>query len=155
MPPYSKSKLDCLSGGEDVLVAESNGVVLGAVSISHKDISCVYGEWRDGFEQCLNNLASKVSGGWTSKLYVFPEYRRQGIGTKLVKEAIERLKKKEFTEAYAGIYVENECRTVSEHIFQKNGFRRVGSCICFLTEGHCRGVLLKKTIASGEQREKK
>lgn len=43
MPPYARSKLDCLSCNEDVLVAESNGVVYGAVSVSHKDISCVHG----------------------------------------------------------------------------------------------------------------
>jgi GNAT superfamily N-acetyltransferase len=100
-------------------------------------------------------MVSKVSGGWISKLYVFPEYRRQGIGTKLVEEALERLKEKEFTEAYAGIYVKNEFRKVSEHIFEKNGFKRVGFCICFLTNGHCRGVLLEKTIGTKKQSEKK
>jgi hypothetical protein len=56
MPPYSKSEVDCLSCNEAVLVAESNGVVYGAVSISRKDISCVRGEWRSGFAQRLDKL---------------------------------------------------------------------------------------------------
>lgn len=159
MPPYAKSKPDCLLSDcllcrKDILVAESNGVVCGAVSVGHKDILCVYGEWRNGFEQHLDKLTRKVSGGWISKLYVFPEYRYQGIGTKLVEEAVERLREEEFTEAYAGIYIKNKFRKVSEYIFKKNGFKRVGYCICFLANGHCRGVLLKKIIGTSKQSEK-
>lgn len=155
MSPYSMSKLDCLSCKEEVLVAESNGVVFGAVSISHKDISYVHGEWKDEFEKCLKNLVSKVSGGWISKLYVFPKYRCQGIATELVKETVERLKENKFAEAYSGINAKNKFRMISEHVFEKNGFKRVGSCICFLNQGNCRGILLKKTIGSSEQKEKK
>lgn len=148
MPPYLKYRLDCLSCREDVLVAESNRIVCGAVSVSHKDISYVPGEWRDEFEQVLNNLVNSVSGGWISKLYVLPKYRCRGIATELVKEALERLKEKNVTEAYAGINVDNKFREVSEQVFEKNGFKRIGSCICFFTQGNCRGVLLKKTIGS-------
>lgn len=154
MPPYLKSKPECLPCREDVLVAENDGAVYGAVSIGRKDILCVHGEWRDRFEQRLNSLVSEVSGGWISKLYVFPEYRRRGVGTKLVEEALERLKEKGFAEAYAGIYVKNKFRKVSERIFKRNGFSRVGSCVCFLADGHCRGVLLKKAMVSGGQGEK-
>jgi GNAT superfamily N-acetyltransferase len=148
MPPYSLCKLDRLSPREEVLVAESNGVIFGAVSISHKDISYVYGDWKDEFQQFLKNLLSKISGGWISKLYVFPKYRCQGIATELVKEAVERLKENKFTEAYAGINAKSKFRKISENVFKNNGFKRVGSCICFFTQGNCRGVLLKKTIGS-------
>lgn len=154
MPPYAKSKHSCPLCNDDILVAENNGVVYGAVNVSYKDILCVPGRWRTGFEQRLGKLTCKVSGGWISKLYVFPEYRYHGIGTMLVEKALEHLKEKGFTEAYAGIYVKNEFRKESKNIFKTNGFKRIGHCICFLTEGHCRGVLLKKTFASTEKGKK-
>ena len=146
MPPYSKSKIDCLSCRENMLVAENNGVVCGAISVSYKDILYLPGEWSDEFEQHLNSLADKASGGWLSKLYVFQKYRHQGIATKLIKESVDRLKEKKFGEVYAGIYVNNEFREVSEHIFKKIGFERIGSCICFFKIGTCRGILLKKQL---------
>jgi GNAT superfamily N-acetyltransferase len=153
MPSYSKN----CSGRrrEDVLVAETGGVILGAVSVGHKDISCVLGNWNDGFVKNLSSLVNNVSGAWISKLYVFPEYRCRGIGTRLVREAVEHLKGKKFSEVYAGIYVQNKFRELSEDVFRDNGFESVGSCICFLDKGHCRGILLRKTFGSGEQRLKK
>jgi len=147
MRPYAKCGLG-FPCSEEILLAVNNGKVLGAVSVCHKDISYVYGEWKGGFEQCLNNLIKKVSSGWISKLYVFPEHRHRGIGTKLVEEAVEHLKQKNFNEVYAGIYVKNKFRNVSQHVFEKNGFAKIGSCICPLSKGHCRGTLLKKTIQS-------
>ena len=151
MPPYAKRKPDHASQNEEVLVAESNGVVYGAVSVSSRNTSCVAGRWRHGFEKRLDNLTCTVSGGWISKLYVFPEYRNHGIGTKLIVSALERLGERRFSEAYVGIYVRNEFRKVSEEIFRNNGFKRVGSCICPIVDGHCRGMLLKKTIGSTKQ----
>jgi GNAT superfamily N-acetyltransferase len=155
MPSYSKSPRDCLSSREDVLVAENDGVVLGAVSVGHKDISCILGKWEDGFEKRPNDLVSKISGAWISKLYVFPEYRYRGVGTKLVREAAEHLKGKKLTEVYAGIYVKNRFRKVSERLFESNGFKSVGSCMCFLAKGHCRGILLRKTISAREGEKSK
>lgn len=155
MPPYSKSMPVLLSGGEDILLAENDGIILGAVSVSNKDISCVLGEWKGGFEQCLENQVWKLSKGWISKLYVFPEYRCQGVGTKLVEEAVRHLKKRNFTEAYAGIYVKNEFKDVSYQVFKNNGFEKIGSCICSLVKGNCRGTLLRRTISSSKEREKK
>jgi GNAT superfamily N-acetyltransferase len=153
MPPYAKCGLD-FPCSEEILLAVNNGKVLGAVSVCHRDISYVYGEWKGGFEQCLNNLVQKVSSGWISKLYVFPEYRHRGIGTRLVKEAVKSLKERDFDEVYAGIYVKNRFRNVSQHVFEKNGFAKIGSCICPLSKGHCRGTLLKKTIRSSNQRKR-
>ena len=146
MPPYSRSMADDFSCSEDILVADSNGLVYGAVSVSRKEVSCVSGEWRNDFDQHLPSL-TKVVGGWISKLFVLPEYRHKGIGTRLVEEAIEHARKKEFAEAYAGIYVKNMCRIFSLHIFVKLGFKQVGSCICFLTNGQCRGLLLEKELS--------
>ncbi len=151
MPPYAKHRPECLSCEEDILVAESQGVPRGAVSVSHKDILYVPGVWRNSFAQRLNDLTQKISGGWISKLYVLPEYRYQGVGTKLVDAAVKRLEEKGVTEAYAGIYVKNDFRAVSKDIFRDLGFKGIGSCICLLKEGYCRGVLLKKTIAPIEQ----
>ena len=147
MPPYAKRKPDCLSCNEDVLVAENNGVVRGAVSVSHKDILYVPGVWRSAFGQRLEELTRTLSGGWISKLYVLPEYRYQGVGTKLVEAAMRHSREKGFDEVYAGIYVKNEFREVSTDIFRKLGFGRVGSCICSLSDGFCRGVLLKRSLS--------
>jgi GNAT superfamily N-acetyltransferase len=146
MPPYSKIVLDDLLRREEVLVAENNGVVFGAVSIGHQDILYSPEGWSDEVERHLINLAEKISDGWISKLYVFPEYRCHGIATILVKEALSLLKGTKIAEAYAGINVKNEFRKFSEDAFESNGFKRVGSCICFLTQGKCRGTLLKKHL---------
>jgi GNAT superfamily N-acetyltransferase len=154
MPPYSKCRRECISCSEDVLVAENNGVIYGAISISGKDISYIEGEWRDEFEKRTPELLSMVSGGWISKLYVFEEYRHRGIATDLVKEAIMRLKEKNFTEAYAGINVKNPYSAVSEHVFENNGFKRIGSCVCFFTPRNCRGILLKKVIEPIKQKKR-
>jgi GNAT superfamily N-acetyltransferase len=120
MPPYSKCKCDLPCHGEDVLVAESEGIILGATSVGSKDISFVYGEWKGDFEQCLANLSKEVSKAWISKLYVFPEYRNQGIGTKLVEEALKRIEERNLTEVYAGIHIKNEFKDISAYIFEKN-----------------------------------
>ena len=146
MPPYSKCRRNYTPCSEEVLVAENNGVLYGAVSISSKDISYIKGEWHDEFEKSPTDFVSMVSGGWISKLYVFEEYRHRGVATELVKEAIARLKEKNFAEAYAGINVKNPLKTVSEHVFEKNGFKRIGSCLCFHNPQKCRGILLKKII---------
>ena len=153
MPPYAKCGLG-LPCGEKVLLAVNNGKVLGGVSFCQRDILCVYGEWKEGFEQCLGSLTRKVSGGWISKLYVFPEYRHRGVGTGLVEEAVKSLKERGFDEVYAGIYVKNRFRNVSQRVFERNGFAKTGSCICPLSKGHCRGTLLKKTLWSSNQRKK-
>ena len=146
MPPYAKRKPDRTSQGEEVLVAERSSVICGAVSVSSKDISCLAGRWKRSYEKGLDKLTRMVSGGWISKLYVFPEYRNRGVGTRLVVAATERLRERGFSEVYTGINVKNEFREVSEDIFGKNGFKRVGSCVCLVPDGYCRGALLKKTI---------
>jgi ribosomal protein S18 acetylase RimI-like enzyme len=152
MTSYRNLKCDLLLHKEDVLVAEIDGMIRGAVSVSGKTVSVVYGEWKEGFEPRQENLLQLVSKGWISKLYVFPEYRNQGIGKKLVEEALNLLEKKNFTEAYAGIYVKNESRDISHHIFEKAGFEKIGSCVCLLANGYCRGTLLKRAITSSEAR---
>jgi len=151
MPPYAKRKPDDASKSEDVLVAEDNGVICGAVSVGSRGLSCVAGRWKRRYEKDLDKASCRVSGGWISKLYVFPEYRNHGVGTRLIASATERLGERGFSEIYAGIHVRNEFRKVSEDIFRKSGFKRVGSCICPISNGHCRGVLLKKTISPFKQ----
>jgi len=153
IPQYSKCEV-IFPFKEEILVAERDGKVLGAVSVGLKDITYISGEWKKSYERYLNTEIDKVSGYWISKLYVFPEHRYQGVGTKLVGEAVKRLGERNFTEAYAGIYIKNEFRNVSRHVFENNGFEKIGSCVCFLASGHCRGTLLRKTIACGKQREK-
>jgi len=157
MPPYSNCKFDCLLCNEEVLVAEKNEVVIGAVSISYKDISYVPKEQEAEPSEDLHDRVSHVLGVWISKLYILPEYRYQGVATKVAKEAIEYLRKSKFTEAYAGVNMKNKFRKVSEHIFEKHGFKRIGSCVCFLTKNgqKCVGTLLRKTIKPIEQETKK
>jgi len=150
MHPYSKSKIS-FPFEEDILVAERDGKVLGAVSVGHKDVAYASGELSarvvaDMHLQHVNAKMPKFSGCWVSKLYVLAEHRCQGIATKLVKESLECMKENGFTEACAGINIKNEMKTVSQHVFEKNGFKKFGSCICPLPKGCCRGVILKKTI---------
>lgn len=149
VPQYSKCDL-VFPIEEDILVAEKDGKVLGAVCIRVKDITYISGEWKESYEQHLNTKMEKVSGCWISKLYVFPEHRRKGIGTNLVKEAVKYLREKGFTKAYAGIYIKNRFRETSQRIFERNDFKKFGSCVCFLSEGYCRGTLLKRTIKSSQ-----
>jgi ribosomal protein S18 acetylase RimI-like enzyme len=146
MSPYSKYKRNQLGSEEEILVAQSGRKILGAISISNKNISFIYGDWKDEYNQCLGSLLKEVSGSWISKLYVFPEYRHQGIGTKLVRKALKSLELKDATEVYAGIYVENEFREISIRIFDNNGFVKIGSCLCPLANGYCRGTLIRKTF---------
>lgn len=151
MPPYSRSHVSC-PFKEIILVAENDAEVIGAVSIGHNEIFYVPREWKSTNEPYPNNL-EKIQGGWISKLYVFPQYRSKGVGTKLVGEAVKHLKKKGFKEAYAGIYIKNRFRTISQRIFEKNGFKKIGSCVCFLPKGYCRGTLLKKVIQTESEEE--
>ena len=130
---------------EDILVAESNAEILGAVSVGQWNITCVLGKWTNNHEN-LNGIAERIRGPWISKLYVFPEYRLQGIGTKLLEGAVEFQKSKGSKEVYSGIYIRNRSRPISPHIFDKCGFKEIGSCICPLPKGYCRGTLLKKNL---------
>jgi GNAT superfamily N-acetyltransferase len=150
MPPYCKGRLK-RARGEEILIAESGDRILGAVSIGFKEISCVFGDWQCDYEECLCDLIKKIHGGWISKLYVLPEYRLKAVGTRLVEEALKRLVRRGFNEAYAGIYVKNKFRKVSKHVFEKNGFVKIGSCICSLRKEHCRGVLLRVVVDSNER----
>jgi epoxyqueuosine reductase QueG/GNAT superfamily N-acetyltransferase len=149
MHPYTKH-CSSLPLEEEILVAEAAGKVLGAVSVGHKEIACLPKEWRSCSRQPTLSDVRKVSGPWISKLFVLPEYRYHGIGTKLVREAVKHLEKRGFTEFYAGVYIKNAYREVSLELFKDNGFQDAGSCICFLSEGHCQGTLLKKSIASSK-----
>jgi len=153
MPPYFKSN-PTFPFKEEILVAERDEKVLGAVSISQREIGYVTREMHDSRGQLTEASACasllKVTGSWISKLFVFPEYRSQGIGTRLVGAALEYLKAKGCKEAYAGIYVKNEFRQVSQGIFRDNGFKEAGSCVCFLSKGYCYGILLKRPIESTE-----
>ena len=130
---------------EDILVAESNDGILGAISIGQWDIMCVPGEWKNNHEN-LNGIAERKKGPWVSKLYVFPDYRLRGIGTRLVEAAVEREKGKGSKEIFSGIYIRNRSRPISPHIFEKSGFKEIGSCICPMPKGYCRGTLLKKNL---------
>jgi len=152
MPSYAKGYSDgLLFGKDDILVAEMNGVVRGAISVGFKEILCLSGRWRNGFEQQLDTVTTHLSGGWISKLYVFPEYRYQGLGTLLVKKAMEHLEKKGIVDTYAGVYVKNEFRKLSKDIFRKNGFKKYGYCICPLADGFCRGELLRNIASTKKE----
>jgi len=145
VPPYSTSK-DALLLGAEILVAEKNGKVSGAISISSKSIKYVTQEWAAKDVLPLPSIMQEISGPWISRLYVFPEHRHQGIGTELVKESVEYLRNKGLTGIYVGIYINNAFKAISHKIFKTNGFKQIGSCVCLLPKGFCQGILLKKTI---------
>jgi len=149
MHPYS-GHCSSLPLQEKILVAEAAGKVLGAVSVGHKEIAYFSKESRSSSKQPTLSEVQKVSGPWISKLFVLPEYRYHGIGTKLVREAVKHLEKRGFTEVYAGVYIKNAYKEVSLELFTDDGFQDIGSCICFLSEGHCQGTLLKKSIVSSK-----
>jgi epoxyqueuosine reductase QueG/GNAT superfamily N-acetyltransferase len=149
MPSYFRSGV-AFPFKEYILIAERDGKVLGAVSVGQRDVSYVPGERKDSSIDPSNTEMQRVSGPWISKLYVFPEYRFQGVGTKLVEESIKYLSKKGFDGAYAGIYIKNKFREVAMQVFKANGFQEIGSCICFLSKGYCQGILLKKMTTSAE-----
>ena len=94
MPPYCRSKCKFPCYNENVFVAEREGKILGATSVSSKNISFVLGDWKDDFEQRLSSLQIEVSGAWISKLFVLSEYRNLGIGTRLVEEALKYIEKR-------------------------------------------------------------
>ena len=141
LPPYSNISFPYQ---EEILLASMReNTIMGAISIGQKDINCVPGEWKDVEDASLKNAISPVSGFWISKLYVVPKYRAQKLGVTLVKEALNIIRSKGSDEVYVGIHVGNEHRHISRHIFEKHGFKAIGSCICFLAEGHCRGWLFR------------
>lgn len=55
-----------------------------------------------------------------SDLFVLPEFRRKGIGRKLVLECLERIKEKGFTSVRLNVLPENEAAT---KLYGKLGFR--------------------------------
>jgi epoxyqueuosine reductase QueG/GNAT superfamily N-acetyltransferase len=147
MPSYSKSDL-AFPFKEEILIAERDGRILGAVSIGQREIGYVTREMQNCCAQLSEASLQKVRGSWVSKLFVFPEYRFQGIGTRLVGAAVEYLKEKGCTQVYAGIYSKNTFLKVSQQLFKDNGFEKIGSCVCQLSQGYCDGTLLKRTLES-------
>lgn len=149
MTPYYNGKI-IYPFEEDIFVAENDGRVLGAISIGHRDVAFVPRDRKEDHGQQSNVKMEEVSGCWISKLYVFPEHRGKGIGTRLVKETVEYLRERGFTEAYAAINAKNRFREVSKHIFEENDFEILGSCFCISSKGNCQGTLLRKTLEPSE-----
>lgn len=147
MSSYSEGNLT-YPFAEDILVAERDGKAVGAVTATCKNIQYAAKEWKDSGKDPQKSELRKISGPWISRLFVFPEYRFQGIGTRLVEKATEHLKEKGYHEIYAGIHTKNPFKSVSLEIFQLNGFKVIGSCICFLSSGYCQGTLLEKKVKS-------
>jgi len=145
MPPYSKAAV-AFPFEDEILIAESNGKVIGAVTISHREISFIPGKWKNSNAQFINDLIQKVVGTWIYRLYIFPEYRHKGVGTTLLKESVSCQKERGASTIYAGIQAENFFRKHTYRMFKKIGFAKIGSCICFIPEGYCRGTLLKKQL---------
>ena len=148
MPPYSRGSV-ILPFKEDILVAEANGKLIGAISIGHKDITYATGKITSS-TSCFSDdrivEMRRISGPWISKLFVLPEYRFQGTGKKLVQETVKFLRDKGFSEAYVGIHIKNPFREISCQVFRDVGFREIGSCICPLPNGYCHGALLERIV---------
>jgi len=150
MPPYAKYDFETLAE-EQVLVAEAKGGIVGAISIGQKDMFYSSSETEEmGPAHSTEIWLPEIRGPWISKLFVLPEHRNQGVGTRLVDAAVQLLREKGHAQAYAGVNVENLHKEFSERTFLSNGFSRIGFCNCALTEHRCRGVLLKKTLMQPE-----
>ena len=67
---YTKEKLKNKEPDGSIIIADVNGKIVG----------CIFFTW-DGWDSSLYRLA------------VHPDYRKQGLGTKLLEEAENRLKK--------------------------------------------------------------
>jgi phosphinothricin acetyltransferase len=86
-------------------VARFNDVILGWAALSPTSSRCVY------------------AGVAEVSIYIDPEYKHQGIGTKLLKNLIQQSEKEGFWSLQAGIIKEN---THSRELHQKCEFRELG-----------------------------
>jgi len=97
--------------GKAFLVAEVDGRIVGYV-MTRVDRGLGYVYWKP-----FKKLGHIVS------IAVLPEFRRRGIGTKLMVEAMRRLKEVyEASEAYLEVRVSNDAAI---RLYEKLGFRRM------------------------------
>ncbi|RYG71431.1 GNAT family N-acetyltransferase [Lentibacillus lipolyticus] len=96
--------LDTIKSGGYYLVWEENNVIKGWIGVGKT------------IEQPLGRKA-----GMIPELYVFPSYRREGIGQKLCKEACRRLKQEGCKVVQLNVFKGNRAR----QMYEKLGFNEV------------------------------
>lgn len=93
-------------GDKEFLIVENDGKVIGELWLF----------WDDEEDQ---EQANGKNRAYLSTLRIHPDYRRQGIGTKLINEAFELIKKKGYKEATIGAY---KHETEIQNLYNKWGF---------------------------------
>jgi ribosomal protein S18 acetylase RimI-like enzyme len=70
----------------------------------------------------FNPIHTKKTGTILS-LYVFPSYRKKGVGKQLMEHALEELKKQGFQKVQLNVYLGNPAK----NLYEKMGFRDISS----------------------------
>ena len=110
---------------EEILVAEENGTILGAVSAKHKKIRYIPKASKLQFWS-LRNIETNA---WIYRLFVREDQRSKGLGKELVMNMATYLCAKGIKTLYAGIE-HGPFKEISRRVFLAAGFTDLGYCIC-------------------------
>ncbi|GAA0438460.1 GNAT family N-acetyltransferase [Lentibacillus halophilus] len=97
---------DTLAGGGYYLVYEDGMAIKGWIGIGK-----------------MTDPLTEERTGMISELYVFPLYRRQGIGQKLCKEACRQLKRDGYSKVQLNVFEGNDAQT----FYKRLGFTEVST----------------------------
>ena len=128
--------LDNIPEDEEIIVAEENGRILGAVTGGSKKFHYVSGRNRLRFW----GLKKVETNAWIHGLFVREDQRSRGIGKQLVKNMVAYLRKRGIKTLYAGI-APGPFKEVSKKVFLASGFVDIGSCVCL--RRFCIGTLME------------
>lgn len=121
---------------EEIIVAEENGRILGAVTAGHKKVRYISKTSKIQFWK-LKNVETNT---WIFRLFVRKDQRSRGIGKQLVKKMIGHLRKRGIKNMYTGIEP-GTFKEISRKVFLASGFTDLGSCVCL--RRLCIGTLMK------------
>lgn len=130
--------LTTLPKNEEILVAEENGVILGAVSTEHRKIRYVPSASKFPFR-----IKKVETDAWVFRLFVREDRRSRGLGKKLLGNMVTHLRKKKIKTLYAGV-AGGPFQEIAKKAFLAAGFTELGHCICVSVRAHrvCLGNLL-------------
>lgn len=131
--------LDSIPKDEEIIVAEENGRILGAVTIGYKRFHFIPGKSKIRFW----TLKKTETNAWVFRLFVREDQRSKSIGKQLVKRVVSHLERKGKKTLYAGI-ARGPFNNVSRRVFLSSGFSDVGSCVCLRRS--CVGTLMKSQL---------
>jgi len=104
----------------------------------------IVGEFHIYWDKTDKDEANGINRAYLSAFRVHPDYRGQGLGTKLMQRVIERIKEKGFNEVTIGAY-HHEPKI--QALYKKWGFTEfVKACIEETTEGKPKYLLFLKKL---------